>query len=205
MLLIGLAFALTYTESFDTFSTADVKAILVLGAAVNVPLLVGSLFLLRSFKLISNAILSLVVLASVATAYIIHTDLYAPQNQPNLIMVCVAAFFVLFVSFRVIDQQRWGGVTLSAVALIGLGVVLGRPLPGTSRFHQDARFPPGRWKSICRTFSMFHFARNPIFTSYPSSHWFRDHCSGSITVLIPRHFTTCSRPTSAAFQLLLRI
>ena len=39
--------------------------------------------------------------------------------------VCVAALFVLFVSFRVIDQQRWGGVTLSAVALIGLGIVLG--------------------------------------------------------------------------------
>ena len=47
MLLVGLAFALTYTEAADTFSTYDVKAILVLGTAVNVPLLVGSLFLLR--------------------------------------------------------------------------------------------------------------------------------------------------------------
>ena len=41
-------------------------------------------------------------------------------------MVCIAAFFALFVAFRVIDQQRWGGVTLSAVALIGLSIVLGR-------------------------------------------------------------------------------
>ena len=125
MLLVGLAFTLTYTEAADTFSAYDVKAILVLGAAVNVPLLVGSLFLLRRSELIANAILSLVVLANVATAYIIHTDLYAPENQPNLIMVCIAAFFVLFVAFLVIDQQRWGGITLSAMALIGLGIVLG--------------------------------------------------------------------------------
>ena len=125
MLLVGLAFALTYTESANTFSTYDVKAILVLGAAVNVPLLVGSLLLLRRSKLIANTILSLVVLASGATAYIIHTDLNAAGNRLNLVTVCVAALFVLFVSFRVIDQQRWGGVTLSAVALIGLGIVLG--------------------------------------------------------------------------------
>ena len=125
MLLVGLAFALTYTEAADTFSTYDVKAILALGTAVNVPLLVGSLFLLRRSKLIANAILSLVVLASGATAYIIHTDLFTGENQFNLITVCVAALFVLFVAFRVIDHQRWGGVTLSAVALIGLGTVLG--------------------------------------------------------------------------------
>ena len=50
MLLVGLAFALTYTEAADTFSTYDIKAILVLGTAVNVPLLVGSLFLLRRSK-----------------------------------------------------------------------------------------------------------------------------------------------------------
>ena len=126
LLLVGLAFTLTYTESANTFSTDDVMAILVLAAAVNVPLLVGLPFLLRRSELIANATLSLVVLASIATAYIIHTDLYAPENRPNLIMVCVAALFVLFVAFRVIDQQRWGGVTLAAVALIGLGIILGR-------------------------------------------------------------------------------
>ena len=136
ILLVGLAFALTYTESFDTFSTDDVTAILVLAAAVNVPLLVGPLLLLRRSELIANAMLSLVVLASVATAYIIHTDLYAPENQPNLIMVCVAALFVLFVSFRVIDQQRWGGVTLAAVTLIGLGIVLSRHFLDRYEFHQ---------------------------------------------------------------------
>lgn len=128
ILLVGLAFALTYTESADTFSTDDVKAILVLGAAANVPLLVGSLFLLRStrLKLIANAILSLVVLASGATAYIIHTDLYTAENHYSLITICVAALFAMYVAFRVIDQQRWAGVAFSAVALIGLGIVLGR-------------------------------------------------------------------------------
>ena len=125
MLLVGLAFALTYTQAANTFSSYDVKAILALGTAVNVPLLVGALFLLRRSKLIANAILSLVILASGATAYIIHTDLYAPENRINLITVCIAAFLVLFVAFRVIDQQRWGGVTLLVVALLGLGIVLG--------------------------------------------------------------------------------
>ena len=125
MLLVGLAFALTYTEAANTFSTYDVKAILVLGAAVNVPLLGGALLLLRRSKLIANAILSLVVLASGMTAYIIHTDLFAGENQFNLITVCVAAMFGLFVAFRVIDQQRWGGSTLLAVVLIGHGIVLG--------------------------------------------------------------------------------
>ena len=125
MLLVGLAFALTYTEAANTFSSYDVKAILALGTAVSVPLLGGALLLLRRSKLIANAILSLVVLASGATAYIIHTDLFASENQFNLITVCVVALFVLFVAFRVIDQQRWGGVTLSAVALLGHGIVLG--------------------------------------------------------------------------------
>ena len=129
LLLVGLAFALTYTEAAHTFSSYDIKAILVLGAAVNVPLLVGALLLLRRFKLIANAALSLIVLASVATAYIIHTDIYSdPENRLNLITVCIAALFVLFVAFRVIDQQRWGRVTLAAVALLGLGVVLGNHL-----------------------------------------------------------------------------
>lgn len=127
MLLVGLAFALTYTEAANTFSSYDVKAILLLGTAVNVPLLAGPLFLLRrsKLKLTANAILSLVVLTNVGTAYIIHTDLYTVENQVYLVPVCVAALFVLFVAFRVIDQQRWGGGTLSAMPLIGLGIVLG--------------------------------------------------------------------------------
>ena len=188
MLLVGLAFTLTYTEAADTFSTDDVKAILVLGAAVNVPLLVGSLFLLPRSKLIAKAsfslvvlasvasayisiihtdffageyrinlvtigvatllvlfvsfrvivqqrwellplqdssLLSLVVLASVASAYIIHTDLFAAESRLILVTIGVAALFVLFVAFQIIDQQRWGGVTLSAATLIGLGIVLG--------------------------------------------------------------------------------
>ena len=83
------------------------------------------LFLLQHSTLTANTILSLVVLASVASAYIIHTDLYSTENWLKLITVCVAALFVLFVLFEVIDQQRWGGLTLLAVALIGLGIVLG--------------------------------------------------------------------------------
>ena len=165
MLLVGLAFALTYTKAADTFSTDDVKAILVLGAAVNVTLIVGSLFLLRRSRLIANAILSLVVLASVATAYIIHTDLYAAEKRLDLIMVCVAALFILSVSFRVIDQQRWGGGTLLAMALIGLGVVIGGyflerhgPLDAKAILVLGAagKRPSARWLAVSPTVLQAH-------------------------------------------------
>ena len=145
----------------------DVTAILVLAAAVNVPLLVSLPFLLRCSKLIANAILSLVVLVSgAAAAYIIHTGLYAAENQIDLVTIGVAAMFVLFISFRAIDQQRWEGVTLVAVVLIGLGTVLG----GHFLEVTIPPRPPRRWKSTCLIFNIFHFARNPIYISYPSSH-----------------------------------
>ena len=163
MLLVGLAFALTYTESAHTFSSFDIKAILALGTAVNVPLLGGALLLLRRSKLIANAILSLVVLASGMTAYIIHTDLFAGENQFNLITVCVAALFVLFVAFRVIDQQRWGGVTLVAGALLGYGIVLG------SHFleRHDATMPVEVDMSNTQHVS-FHEKPNLYFISFES-------------------------------------
>ena len=167
MLLVGLAFALTYTEAANTFSSYDVKAILALGAAVNVPLLGGALLLLRRSKLIANAVLSLVVLASGMTAYIIHTDLFAPENRVNLIMVGVAALFVLFVAFLVIDQQRWGGVTLSAVALTGLGIVLGEHFLKRYDEHHDPTTPVEVDMSNIQPVS-FHEKSNLYFISFES-------------------------------------
>ena len=83
-LLVAVGFAATYTSSATAFSESDLRSILVLGGTVNTVLLLGTLFFLRS-RVIANAVLSLIVLTSVATAYIIHTDLYLTGNGAVLI------------------------------------------------------------------------------------------------------------------------
>ncbi len=128
-LLPVLAFVVTYADSPGAFSDSDLRGILVFGSVVNAVLLIGPLFFLRSHLV--NVVLSLVVLAGIATTYIIHTDLYFPENRVALAASCIAAYFVLFVSFRVIDEQRWGGVVLSAVALLVTGIVAAGNFRGT--------------------------------------------------------------------------
>ena len=119
--LIALAFSATYTSSTAAFSELDFRQIVLFGMAVNAVLLIVAL-LLRS-RVIVNAVLSLVVLAGVVTAYVIHTDLYLDGNRAVLVLLCVAAVVGLFVAFRVIDETRWGGAALSAVTLLTLGIV----------------------------------------------------------------------------------
>ena len=121
-LFVGVAFAATYTSSAAAFSESDLRDILALGGTVNTVLLVATLFLLRS-RVVANAVLSLIVLAGAATAYIIHTDLYLTGNGAVLIAPCAGSGAGLFVAFRVIDEQRWGGIALSAAALLGLGII----------------------------------------------------------------------------------
>ena len=123
-LLVAVAFAATYTASAAAFSESDLRSILVLGGTVNTVLLLGTLFFLRS-RGIANAVLSLIVLASVATAYIIHTDLYLTGNGAVLIALCAGSGAGLFVAFRLIDELHWGGPALSAAALLGLGIIAG--------------------------------------------------------------------------------
>ena len=127
-LLIALAFAATYTSSAAAFSELDFRQIVLLGGAVNAVLLLAllaPLFLLSRFRLIANAALSLAVLASVATAYIVHTDLYLTGDRVVLILLCAAFGVGLFTAFRVIDDLRWGGAVLSAAALLTLAIVAG--------------------------------------------------------------------------------
>ena len=121
-LLIALAFASTYTASAAAFSDADLKGILALGGAVTAALLLGILFFLRR-RWLANAALALATLASVGTAHLVHTELYLGGNWVVLILLSVAAGAALFVAFRIIDEQRWGGIVLSALALIGLVIV----------------------------------------------------------------------------------
>ena len=123
-LLVAVAFAATYTSSEAAFSESDLRDILVLGGTVNTVLLLNTLFFLRS-RVIANAVLSLIVLTSVATAYIIHTDLYLTGNGAVLIALCAGSGAGLFVAFRLVDELHWGGPALSAAALLGLGIVAG--------------------------------------------------------------------------------
>ena len=123
-LLVAVAFAATYTSSAAAFSESDLSSILLLGGTVNTVLLLGTLFFLRS-KVIANAVLSLIVLASVATGYIIHTDLFLTGNGAVLIALCAGSGAGLFVAFRLIDELDWGGIVLSAAALLGLGAIAG--------------------------------------------------------------------------------
>ena len=128
-LLIALAFASTYTSSAAVFSDADLKNILGLGGAVTAAFLLLTLriaFLARSTREGGwvNAMLTLGTLASVGTAHVVHTELYLGGNRVVLILLSVAAGAALFVAFRIIDEQRWGGVVLSALALMGLMIVV---------------------------------------------------------------------------------
>ena len=124
-LLVVVAFAATYTSSTAAFSEFDRDAILLLGGAVNTVLLLGALFLLRR-KNVANFALSLIVLAGVGTAYIVHTDLYLAGNRASLALLCVMSCAGLFLAFRVVDEWRWGGVALSGVALLSLGMIAGK-------------------------------------------------------------------------------
>ena len=125
MLLIALAFASTYASSASAFSAADLKNILALGGVVTAAFLLLTLrivFLARSTAGV-NAMLTLGTLASVGTAHLVHTELYLGGHWVVLILLSVAAGVALFVAFRIIDEQRRGGIILSAMVLIGLMIV----------------------------------------------------------------------------------
>ena len=125
-LLIALAFASTYTASATAFSAADLKNILAVGGVVTAAFLLLTLriaFLARSTGGV-NAMLTLGTLASVGTAHLVHTELYLGGHWVVLILLSVAAGAALFVAFRIIDEQRWGGIVLATAALTGLGIVV---------------------------------------------------------------------------------
>ena len=124
MLLVAVAFAATYSSSPGAFSETDLRDILLRGGTVNTAVLLPTLLFLRS-KAIANATLALIVMASVATAYIIHTDLYLAANAAVLIALCAGSGAGLFLAFDLMDKRRWGGPALSALAasaLLGLGL-----------------------------------------------------------------------------------
>ncbi len=87
-------------------------------------MLLGALSFSR-VRRIANAALALVTLADIATAYLIHTDLYLASNRAVLVLLCIATVVGLFNAFQIMDELPWGGPVLSAAALMGLGVMAG--------------------------------------------------------------------------------
>ena len=119
-LVIAAAMFATVHPSRHNISTVELSVVLALGMAVSGVLLLGAQSLALRSRTASNAALAVVTLASVFTAYLVHTELYYPQNRLALLVVCAAALFGLFVAFRVIDERRWGGAALSVAALVAV-------------------------------------------------------------------------------------
>ena len=99
------------------------------GAVVSSVSLLAVLVVLRS-KTSANVALALVTVAGVLTAYVVHTELFYPENRAVLIGICGAGAFALFVAFRIVDELRWGGTMLSAAALAAIGMIVAPALMG---------------------------------------------------------------------------
>ena len=147
--MTAAALAATYAASGSSLSGSEARVLLALGVAINGVLMLVALVILRS-KTAANAVSALVTLVSVFTAYIVHTELYVPENRAALIVICSAALFGLFVAFRIIDEHRWGGWALSGPAAIGVmaivwpeirpDLVRGFSTPGGVLAPEDPRF-----------------------------------------------------------------
>ena len=129
MLVVASAFGATYVDAKDLFSESDLTGILVHGAVVSSVPLLAVLVVLRS-KTSANVALALVTVAGVLTAYVVHTELFYPENLAVLIGICGAGAFALFVAFRIVDELRWGGTMLSAAALAAIGMIVAPALMG---------------------------------------------------------------------------
>ena len=172
-LVIAAALGSTYYPSRNNFSTVELGTVLAFGMAVSGALLLGAQIIALRSKPAANVALAVVTLACVFTAYIVHTELYFPENRIALIGICAAALFGLFVAFRVIDEHRWGGLALSALALVAASspfwpeFISGITTSGGLLAPDDSRF----WITligICATGLIVLFA---ISRLVDESHW----------------------------------
>jgi len=118
--LAGLAFMATYSSAPAEFSAVELRDVLLLGAAVHALLLGAALAFLRSKA--QNAVLALIVTASVGSSYLVHTDLYLVGSRAPFWGSVLAIWVGVFAVFGFMDEHRLlrGGVP--AVALLALTV-----------------------------------------------------------------------------------
>ena len=119
-LLILAALGVTYVGSDGNFPGIELRDVLVRGMAVSFVLLLGALAISLRSRTASNAALALVTLAGLITAYVVHTELFYTGNRFWMFAVCAAEGVALFVAFRLIDDYRWGGLSLSVAASLPL-------------------------------------------------------------------------------------
>ncbi len=140
--LAGLAFMATYSVAAVEFSAAELRDILLLGATVHTVPFVAALVLLRSK--IRNAVLALIVLASVWTAYLVHTDLWLSGNRAVFWLCALAVWGGVFSALEFIDENRWARLALPSAAALALVVWviphIQLPVPGSDRTEADRSY-----------------------------------------------------------------
>ncbi len=120
--LVGIALNTTYSASVSDISPVDMKDIVLLGLAVNTLLLTVTLVFFRSK--FCNAVLSLIVLGSAATGYIIHTDLYLTGNRAVLSLLSAVTLIGIFAVFEFMDESRMLSLMLASAVLVILAIVV---------------------------------------------------------------------------------
>ncbi len=118
--LAGLAFMATYAPSAVEFPAAELRDILLLGAAVHTVPFVAALVLLRSK--VRNAVLALIVLGSLWTAYLVHTDLYLTGSKAVFLLSALAIWGGVFAVFEFMDESRWVRLALPSAASLALAI-----------------------------------------------------------------------------------
>lgn len=120
-LVVLAAIGATYAATDVSTLTEEMWTVLALGVIVSGVLMLAALLLVRS-RSAANVTLAAITLGGVFTAYLVHTELFAPDNRLLMVGLCGVALFGLFVAFRIIDDLRWGGPALAGAA--GIAVVV---------------------------------------------------------------------------------
>ncbi len=137
--LAGLAFMATYAPSAVEFPVAELRDILMVGAVVHtVPFVAGLVFLRSKAR---NAVLALVVLASMGTAYLFHTDLYLTGSRMLFWLSALAIWAGVFAVFELIDDNCWVRLALPSAAALALVIWVVPHIqlstPGSDRTERD--------------------------------------------------------------------
>ena len=125
-LLVAAALGATYIGSESNFPEIELRDVLARGMAVSGILLLGALAISLRSRAVGNGVLALITLGGIFTAYVVHTELFHPENRAWLIGMCSASLFALFTAFRIIDDFRWGGLALSVAASLPVAALIWR-------------------------------------------------------------------------------
>ncbi len=120
-LLVWAALGFTSAAPDANFPASELRAVLLRVMGISGLLFVVAVALPWA-RSVSNAALASATLASVFTAYLIHTELFHPSNRVWMIMALAACWFALFTAFRVIDEFRWGAFALVVAAACAVAV-----------------------------------------------------------------------------------